>query len=75
MTCYDCAAKTFCIDACQPGSIMCLANKLRTGKTKADIMKSNRAAVFCCFCGKPLRTIGSEKFCNNTQCQNRYLQV
>lgn len=27
------------------------------------------------FCGRPLREIGRERFCNNVNCRNRYVSV
>ena len=72
LDCYNCTAKSFCIDACQPGSIICTLNRLRTRKTKAETAKPMERTSFCGYCGKPLRIIGVERFCNNVQCLNRY---
>ena len=31
--------------------------------------------TFCAYCGKPLKIIGTERFCNNVQCFNRFQNV
>lgn len=61
--------------AAQPGSVMCLVNRMRYGGTHADDAPPRQAGNFCQFCGQPLRVIGTERFCNNVNCQNRYINV
>lgn len=34
--CYTCKAKSECSAAAQPGSIMCMVNRMRFGGTHAD---------------------------------------
>lgn len=80
LVCMNCGAKSYCIEACEPGSIVCLANRLRTGQTKADVLDYEAAATpanpqYCAYCGKPLKVIGTERFCNNVQCLNRFRNV
>ena len=41
----------------------------------ADDAPPRQAGNFCQFCGKRLRVIGTERFCNNVNCQNRYINV
>lgn len=36
MDCYYCKAKEYCIAAAQPGSMICLVNRMRYGGTHAD---------------------------------------
>lgn len=31
--------------------------------------------TFCAYCGKPLKIVGTERFCNNVQCFNRFQNV
>ena len=31
--------------------------------------------TFCAYCGNPLKIIGTERFCNNVQCFNRFQNV
>lgn len=73
--CYDCKAKNVCMAAAQPGSIMCMVNRLRYGGTHGDDAPHRQEGNFCQFCGYPLKEIGSERFCNNVNCRNRYVNV
>ena len=77
--CRNCGAKSYCIEACEPGSIMCKANRLRSGRTKADVLEFEklhpRLPMYCAYCGRPLKVIGSQRFCNNVACLNRYQDV
>lgn len=75
MECYNCKAKEHCIAAAQPGSVICMMNILKYGGTHADDAPPRQASNFCQFCGQPLRVIGTERFCNNVNCQNRYINV
>ena len=36
MDCYYCKAKNECMAAAQPGSVVCLVNRMRYGGTHAD---------------------------------------
>ena len=75
--CYNCGAKKNCSAAVGFGSIMCTINRMQSGQSKADFIGTHRKAEtrYCAYCGKPLRVIGSERFCNNVQCTNRYVNV
>lgn len=75
MDCYYCKAKNECTAACEPGSIMCTVNRMRYGGTHADDMPKRQPGSFCQYCGKPLKVIGYERFCNNPQCENRFMNV
>ena len=75
MDCYYCKAKEYCIAAAQPGSMICLVNRMRYGGTHADDAPPRQAGGFCQYCGRPLREIGQERFCNNVNCQNRYVSL
>lgn len=78
LVCMNCGAKSYCIEACEPGSIMCLANRLRTGRTKADVLSHEAVPAnpqYCAYCGKPLKIIGGIRYCKNTQCPNRFQNV
>ena len=75
MDCYYCKAKKYCMAAAQPGSMMCLVNRMRYGGTHADDQPPRQAGGFCQYCGQPLREIGRERFCNNVNCRNRYVSV
>ena len=52
-----------------------LINRMRYGGTHADDAPPRQAGNFFQFCGQPLRVIGTERFCNNVNCQNRYINV
>lgn len=73
--CYNCYAKDKCIAAAEPGSVVCMVNRMRCGGTHADDRPDRKVASFCAYCGKPLKVIGSERFCNNVNCINRYESV
>lgn len=75
MDCYYCKAKKYCMAAAQPGSMMCLVNRMRYGGTHADDAPPRQVGGFCQYCGQPLREIGRERFCNNVNCRNRYVSV
>lgn len=45
------------------------------GKPHADDGPPKQAGHFCQFCGQPLREIGRERFCNNVNCTNRFVNV
>lgn len=75
MDCYDCKAKEYCLAAVERGSIMCTMNLLRYGGTHGDAQPKKQDGMFCQYCGKPLRVIGQERFCNNPRCTNRFVSV
>lgn len=54
---------------------MCMVNRMRYGGTHADDGPPKQAGHFCQFCGQPLREIGRERFCNNVNCTNRFVNV
>jgi len=75
MSCYNCKAKHHCSSAVQEGSVMCMVNKLHYGGTHGEEEPQRQVGSFCQYCGKPLKVYGSERFCNNPRCQNRYVNV
>lgn len=75
MSCYNCKAKLNCSSAVQEGSVMCMVNKLHYGGTHGEEEPQRQVGSFCQYCGKPLKVYGSERFCNNPRCQNRYVNV
>lgn len=74
MDCFYCKAKEHCIAAAQPGSVVCMVNRLRYGGTHAD-EPQRQPGNYCQFCGQPLKVIGNQRFCNNTRCTNRFNDV
>lgn len=75
MDCYDCKAKSVCAAVAQPGSVICLMNRMRYCGTHAEEEPRRQQGDFCQYCGHRLREIGRERFCNNVNCQNRYVNV
>lgn len=75
MDCYYCKAKSRCLAAVQPGSVVCMINRLNFGGSHADDHPTRQAGSFCQFCGQPLKQIGEERFCNNVNCRNRFVSV
>ena len=73
--CYNCYAKDKCIAAAEPGSVVCMINRMRYGGTHADDRPDREVESFCAYCGKPLKVIGPERFCSNVNCINRYKSV
>lgn len=72
MNCYDCNAKAHCIAVAQPGSVVCMVNRMRYGGSHADDKPPRQPGDFCQYCGQRLRTIGTARFCNNVSCKNRF---
>ena len=75
MACYKCKAKHNCMAAVQENSVMCMLNKMRYGGNHAEEEQYRQEGSFCQYCGNPLKVYGSERFCNNPQCRNRYVNV
>ena len=75
MECYYCKAKEHCIAAAQPGSVICMINRIKYGGTHADDEVCRQSGDYCQYCGKRLHVIGRERFCNNVNCRNRYKSV
>lgn len=76
MNCYDCYAKAYCMAAAEPGSVVCMINRMmRYGGAHADDRPPRQAGDFCQYCGQRLRVIGTERFCNNVNCPNRFESV
>lgn len=75
--CYNCAAKHKCSAAVEFGSIICMANRLQSGQSKGSFIGERKTAdaKYCAYCGNPLRVIGTERFCDNVRCINRYVNV
>lgn len=61
MNCYDCYAKAYCMAAAEPGSVVCMINRMRYGGTHADDRPPRQAGDFCQYCGQRLRVIGTER--------------
>lgn len=74
MSCYHCKAKHNCSSAVQEGSVVCMINKLHYGGTHGE-EPQRQAGSFCQYCGQPLKVYDTERFCNNPQCRNRYVNV
>lgn len=75
MDCYYCKAKENCMAAVEPGSVICMVNRMHHGGTHADDVVNKQPGDYCQYCGRRLREIGRERFCNNVNCQNRYVNV
>lgn len=76
MDCYYCHAKTFCRSYVQPGSVMCVANLIKAGRTHADDPEPDRQRPrFCSACGQPLVIRERNRYCNNPRCYMRYKDV
>lgn len=69
MDCYDCKAKSVCAAVVQPGSVICLMNRMRYCGTHAEEEPQRQQGDYCQYCGQRLREIGRERFCNNVNCR------
>lgn len=59
---------------------MCGINLMQHGGTKSEpetprSISVKPSPIFCAYCGKPLKIIGTERFCNNVQFFNRFQNV
>ena len=74
--CKNCAARFVCSLEVEYGSVACLVKRMQRGQTKGDFLNNPQAdcneARYCRCCGTPLRIIGTERFCNNLLCAQRY---
>lgn len=75
MDCYYCKAKEHCIAAAEPGSVVCMINRMQYGGTHAYESRIRQPGGVCQYCGHALREIGRERFCNNVNCINRFKNV
>ena len=75
--CSRCPTRQNCPVIVQPGSVYCIMKLMQTGATKASMepMEPKPLPTYCPYCGKPLRVIGTERFCFNVNCKNRYQSV
>lgn len=74
--CAYCKAAPICSTTCEYGSIMCMIKRLQSGQTKADEAQVlTTQPKYCAYCGQPLKVIGTETFCNNVRCVNRYQNI
>lgn len=51
--CNRCPARNDCILACEPGSILCMRNRMRSGKTHGDEIQEAHIR-YCPHCGRPI---------------------
>lgn len=72
--CSTCPARQSCLAVAQPGSVYCVIKLMQTGASKADMEPAEPKPLptYCPYCGKQLHIIGSERFCSNVNCLNRY---
>lgn len=83
MDCDTCKANGACMAYVQPGSLLCTINRMNYCGTHAEEAeaRSKQAdrpageALYCQYCGRPLRVIGNQRFCNNTKCLNRFVEI
>lgn len=51
MDCYDCKAKSVCAAVVQPGSVLCLMNRMRYCGTHAEEEPRRQRGDYCQYCG------------------------
>lgn len=74
MDCSSCEARHNCMAVVEPGSIACTLTRVMYGGEESPYRKHG-TPKFCPLCGKPLKVIGTERFCNNVQCENRFIPM
>lgn len=74
MDCSSCGVRFRCPLAAEPGSFACTLTRVMYGGEESPYRKHG-TPKFCPLCGKPLKVIGTERFCNNVQCENRFLSL
>lgn len=74
MDCSSCGVRFRCPLAAEPGSFACTLTRVMYGGEESPYRKHG-TPKFCPFCGKPLKVIGTERFCNNVQCENRFIPM
>lgn len=78
--CRGCESIDECPTAVQPGSLMCLSKRMSNRQTKGQQIKAADGYTptlggNCRICGNPLRIIGTQRFCNNLNCLNIFVEV
>ena len=74
MDCSSCGVRFRCPLAAEPGSFACTLTRVMYGGGESPYRKHG-TPKFCPLCGKPLKVIGTERFCNNVQCENRFIPM
>lgn len=77
MNCSSCEARHTCLLTIDPNSIACMEHLILESVPKAmeSPCQTPSTPKFCPICGKPLKVVGTERFCNNVQCENRYIPM
>ena len=75
MECCNCKANGVCAAVVQPGSMICMMNRMRYCGTHAEEEAHRQPGDYCQYCGQRLREIERERFCNNANCRNRSVNV
>lgn len=74
MDCSSCGVRFRCPLAAEPCSFACTLTRVMYGGEESPYRKHG-TPKFCPLCGKPLKVIGTERFCNNVQCENRFIPM
>lgn len=74
MDCSSCGVRFRCPLAAEPGSFACTLTRVMYGGEES-LYRKHGTPKFCPLCGKPLKVIGTERFCNNVQCENRFIPM
>lgn len=74
MDCSSCWVRFRCPLAAEPGSFACTLTRVMYGGEESPYRKHG-TPKFCPLCWKPLKVIGTERFYNNVQCENRFIPM
>ena len=74
MSCRNCKARTHCSICVGEGSIACFLTSMLYGGTHGDYdaESGDTRPTYCAYCGRPLKIVENERFCDNANCLNRY---
>lgn len=75
MKCSSCRVRSRCCLSIEPNSLECIETLTKYSGDEERPYRTPGTPKFCPICGKPLRVIGTERFCNNVQCENRYIPM
>lgn len=73
--CVSCRVRFRCPSKAEPNSLACILTLTTYGQREESPYQTPGTPKFCPICGKPVRVIGTERFCDNVQCVNKYIPM
>lgn len=75
MDCVSCRVRFRRFSKAKPNSLACILTLTTYGQREESLYQAPGTPKFCPIFGKSLWVIGTERFCNNVQCENRYVPM